>query len=225
MNQTILLVFAHPDDETFTCGGSIAHWAEDPTTRIILYCATRGEAGKTGNPPRCTQEELGDVRAAELDRAASILGINHLVLRDYGDGKLKDLQKGVLARDIKNILDQYTPQRVITFPPDGISGHPDHQAVHLATLEAMKGNYPNTQLFYSVIPESLARKFPRPIHGTPDKEITEKINVSPYRKVIMTALQQHQTQHLSIERVFPGVMEGKWEKLRRVEYFQQVDRN
>src|SRR5690606_818398 len=47
MSRTALLVFAHPDDETFTCGGSIARYADRKDTRIVLYCATRGEAGKT----------------------------------------------------------------------------------------------------------------------------------------------------------------------------------
>ena len=53
MSRTALLVFAHPDDETFTCGGSIARYADRKDTRIVLYCATRGEAGKTAGvcPP------------------------------------------------------------------------------------------------------------------------------------------------------------------------------
>lgn len=222
MNQTTLLVFAHPDDETFSCGGSIAQWAKDPGHHIILYCATRGEAGKRGDPPLCSPEKLGEVRTEELQRAADILGIDQVVMRDFPDGKLTDLPLNLLVEDLQKIISNYTPQTVITFPPHGISGHPDHKAIHLATVEAIRTGSVETKLLYSVIPDSMARHFTQPIYSTPDKDVSLEIDVSKERKTIMKALQQHRTQHLSIERVFPGVMDGKWDRIRNVEYFQEV---
>lgn len=222
MNQTTLLVFAHPDDETFSCGGSIAQWAKEPGHRIILYCATRGEAGKRGDPPLCPPEKLGEVRTAELQRAAAILGIDQVIMGDYPDGKMADLPSSHLVDDLQKIISNYTPQTVITFPPHGISGHPDHKAVHLATVEAIRTGSLETKLLYSVIPDSRARHFTQPIYSTPDQNVTLEIDVSKERKIIMKALQQHRTQHLSIERVFPGVMDGRWNHLHHVEYYQEV---
>jgi len=89
MSRTALLVFAHPDDETFTCGGSIARYADRKDTRIVLYCATRGEAGKTAGV--CPPEQLGDIRAEELKRAGKILGLDRIILRESrGRAGVKD---------------------------------------------------------------------------------------------------------------------------------------
>lgn len=222
MSRTALLVFAHPDDETFTCGGSIARYADQRDTRLILYCATRGEAGKTAGV--CAPEELGDTRTEELKRAGGILGLDRIILRDHGDGRLKDLPEGMLAEDIGAVIESTTPDVIVTFPPHGISGHPDHQAIQQATLRAVleSGRRKSLSLYYVAIPESVARAFRRPVHATEDQLITTVIDVSPYLQRIAEALRQHRTQKASIERVFPGVFTGDLSGLRREEYFQLV---
>jgi LmbE family N-acetylglucosaminyl deacetylase len=222
MINSILYVFAHPDDETFTCGGTIAKFASSGKTRQVLYCATHGEAGKTGNPPVCAPFELASTRAQELERAAHILGINELILRDFGDGKLQEHPLEVLVQDIFNILEQERPDLVITFPPSGISGHSDHKVIQQATLEAVRKTSFPTKLYYIVIPESIVHFSKRSVHTVPDEYVSMKIDVTAYRKQIAEALKQHRTQHLSIERVFPGVLEGKIDDLRTYEHFQLV---
>ncbi|OYD09743.1 PIG-L deacetylase family protein [Paludifilum halophilum] len=223
MAHHILFVYAHPDDETFSCGGTIARYAERPDVRISLYCATRGEAGSPGTPPLCRQDELGAFRARELESAAGILGIDHVLIRDYGDKKLKRMPEGSLSDDIEGVIHASKPDAVITFPPHGISGHPDHQAVQKATFQAIHRVDPDAKIrfYYTVIPESTASSA-SPVHRTPDHEVTTRIDVTPYRQTMMEALQQHRTQHVSIKRVFPGVLAGKWERLRTTEYFQAV---
>ncbi|GGE11111.1 PIG-L domain-containing protein [Marinithermofilum abyssi] len=220
-NRTLLWVFAHPDDESFACGGTIARYAANGW-RTVLYCATRGDAGSPGTPPLCTPEQLGDVRADELSRAARVLGLDRVILRDYGDGRLTQYPQNELTRDIRQVIREEKPEVVITFPAEGISGHPDHRVIHQATVKAVQGlSQCVPRLYFVVIPGSVGRKsVPFP---TPDDQVTHQIEVSPYREQIMRALQQHRTQHRSIERVFPGVMQGEWKSLRTREYYQAAN--
>jgi N-acetylglucosamine malate deacetylase 2 len=226
MTRTALLVFAHPDDETFTCGGTIAKYAKDPGVRIVLYCATRGEAGKVGDPPLCRPEELGGVRESELARAAEILGIDTVIQRDFGDGKLSQLPDDVLVKDILQVMEKVRPDVIVTFPPEGISGHADHRALHQAVVQAcdQAKNRLNFKLYYIVIPQSAVPEGGS-IYTTPDDAITTSVDVTAQRPAIMEALRQHRTQHLSIERVFPGVLAGDWQRLRTTEYYQLVMQN
>ena len=222
MSRTVLFVFAHPDDETFTCGGSIARYADQGDFNLILYCATRGEAGKTAGI--CRPEELGNVRAEELKRAGEILGLDNIILRDHGDGRLKELPEELLSGEIGSVIETAKPEVIITFPPHGISGHPDHQVIQRATLQAVLESDRRgcISLYYVAIPNSVARRIQRPIYPTDDDMITTVIDVTPYRQRIAEALRQHKTQKASIERVFPGVLDGNLDQLRRKEYFQRV---
>lgn len=220
MDKKILYVFAHPDDETFGCGGTIAHFRSQGA-RQVLYCATRGEAGKTGNPPVCKPEELADVRTLELQRAVEILGIDELILRDYGDGKLYEFPFEQLVQDIVDVLEKERPDRVITFPPSGISGHRDHKIIQQATLAAMRKIQFSTKLYYRVLPKSTINPLEPTVEG--DGNITDSFEISTYRPLIAEALRQHRSQHLSVDRVFPGLNEGRHDMLRTHEHYHLVD--
>lgn len=223
MKKKLMFIYAHPDDETFASGGTIARYARLSDCEIVLFCATRGEAGKTGNPPLCTREELGEVRSRELEGAAAVLGIDRVILRDYGDGRLAEVPFRQLVDEIAHQIRLEAPHAVVTFPPHGISGHPDHQVIQRATHEALAGMDDELKipLYYTVVPESDSNT--PGVHTTPLAEVTHRIDVAPFRKEIMNALQQYRTQHLSIQRVFPGVWEGDWKNLRRTEYYQIVN--
>src|SRR3954464_12196698 len=82
---TLLAVFAHPDDESYLCGGTLAHYAA-AGVRVALVGATRGEAGDTAVPPLATREPLPAVRAGELRAAAGLLGLAEVHLLGYEDG-------------------------------------------------------------------------------------------------------------------------------------------
>jgi LmbE family N-acetylglucosaminyl deacetylase len=204
--KRLSLVFAHPDDESFATGGIISKYAEEGVLVNVL-CATRGEAGSTGNPPICTTEELPLQREKELKEACTALGVNVLTLLNYND-KTLNLHEKELAGEIQSYLIAKKPDTIITFPPSGISGHPDHIAIQKATLEAVQSLDFPVQLYYVVIPESLVRSTNRQIHTVPDDEITEIIDIVPYKNKMAAALRAHLTQHQSIQRVFPGVWEG-----------------
>lgn len=201
MAETILYVFAHPDDETFGCGGTILHYSR-LGKRQTLYCATRGEAGKTGDPSVCKKEDLASVRTKELQSAIDILGIDALYLQDHPDGKLDQVPFQTLVSEIGEIIEREKPEKVITFPPSGITYHIDHQIIQQATYTAVKTISHTTSLYYIAIPESISFPKNHAVHSVPDEQITDRIDITPYRELIYQAASQHRTQHLSLEKIF-----------------------
>ncbi len=148
MTRSILACFAHPDDESFSVGGTIAHYASlgIPTT---LVCTTRGEAGKIADPALATKETLGEVREQELRCAASALGIQDVEILGYRDSGMEGAEDNnnpdayvmadrdeVVAR-LVGFIRSLKPEVVITFDPDGAYGHPDHIAIHHHTVAAV----------------------------------------------------------------------------------------
>ena len=110
----MLVILAHPDDESFAVGGTLARLAHQDV-QVVLLCATRGEAGIPGLTP----EEAGVIREQELRGAAIQLGITVHFL-GYMDGQLVDIDPSVIMELIKFWLDQIRPQVILTFGPDGV---------------------------------------------------------------------------------------------------------
>ena len=202
----VLFVFAHPDDESFSCGGTIVKLTKKGQT-VKLITATRGEAGSTGNPPLCAQEELGSVREKELRCAAEILGISDIFFLDYIDGTLKNVPIKILNKKILEIFTEEKPDIVITFNKEGGSRHPDHIQINKVTTQVF-GVYAekikkHVRLYYSDIPKSLLVKletlgtlytFFGKIKGTADEDITTIVDISETIEQKIKAFQCHQTQ-------------------------------
>jgi LmbE family N-acetylglucosaminyl deacetylase len=83
--RTILAVFAHPDDESLSCGGTLARLA-DAGARVVLLCASRGESGSVSDQALVAASDLGRVRSDELREAARTLGIADVLIYDHPDG-------------------------------------------------------------------------------------------------------------------------------------------
>ena len=131
----ILAVFAHPDDESFCAGGTLAKYAADGA-EIMVVSATRGDAGQIHDVRAATRRTLGQVRERELHLACKRLGVRHAVCLDYGDGTLNAVEPEALTRHVTRIVREFRPDVVITFGPDGAYGHPDHIAIGAATTIA-----------------------------------------------------------------------------------------
>jgi LmbE family N-acetylglucosaminyl deacetylase len=131
----LLGVFAHPDDECFCAGGTLARYVAAGAEAMVVS-ATRGEAGQIRDPHSATRRTLGAVRAGELAQACRRLGVQHAVCLDYGDGTLKDVDQWVLTREVAQIIRTFRPDVVLTFGEDGAYGHPDHIAIGRATTTA-----------------------------------------------------------------------------------------
>jgi LmbE family N-acetylglucosaminyl deacetylase len=134
----LMCIFAHPDDETLLgTGGLLAKYA-DEGVETHLICATKGERGWQGNPAENPgTEAMGQLRAGELQSAAKILGIREVSFLNYLDGELDQAEPAIAIAKIVMHLRRVRPQVVITFPPDGSYGHPDHIAISQLTSAAV----------------------------------------------------------------------------------------
>lgn len=136
MERHLLVVFPHPDDETFACGGTIASHAAAGTP-VTYLCATRGEMGRRmGKPAFATRESLPLLREQELRQACAALGIADLRLLGICDKTVEFLDPAALAARIGAVIDEVRPSLVLTFHPVH-GGHPDHCAVGAATVQAV----------------------------------------------------------------------------------------
>jgi LmbE family N-acetylglucosaminyl deacetylase len=133
---TILSVWAHPDDEAYLCGGIMA-MATAAGSRVVCVTATRGELGVT-DPERWPPEELPAIREAELAECLRILGVSEHHWLGYPDGGCAAIALADGAARIATIVEAVRPDTVLTFAPDGQTGHPDHIAVHYWTAEAVR---------------------------------------------------------------------------------------
>jgi len=179
----LLAVFAHPDDETFRCGGLLALLA-GRGVEVNLLTATRGEAGSCGDPPLCKAEDLAEVRERELQCACSTLGILPPVFLDYLDGNLAEVDEVEAVARITAIARELRPQVLLTWPADGLSGHLDHKAVSRWTSQVFKemeedAEAPNA-LYHLAVPQSVASVLNLTgLHAIPDEECSLTMVVLP----------------------------------------------
>jgi len=134
--RRLLGVFAHPDDEVFCAGGTMAR-AAAAGAEVMIVSATRGERGQIRDPAAATRRTLGAVRERELRAAAAELGVQSVQVLDYPDGTLQH-HRSSLGPAIAGIMRQFDPDTVITFGADGGYGHPDHVAISGLTTEAFR---------------------------------------------------------------------------------------
>ncbi len=147
-HRRLLAVFAHPDDETFGTGGTLAYYAQHGV-QVYLICATRGEVGQA--PPDLKGfRSTGEMREDELRCAAGILGLKAVYFLGYRDSGMpgspdNNHPQALAAQPMQAValvlaryLRELRPQVVITFDPIGGYRHPDHIAIHRATVEACR---------------------------------------------------------------------------------------
>ena len=193
-SANLLAIFAHPDDETFRCGGTLALLAQRGV-RVQVLTATRGQAGSRGNPPLCAPEELPAVRENELRCACSVLGIQPPILLDYQDGQLAEADPEQLAAQILQIVKETRPQVMLTFGADGLSGHPDHIAIGFAAAEAFRRADDVSALYTLAVPRSLVKSLGmKQIRAVPDEAIALKVDISAVWDAKMSAIRCHCTQ-------------------------------
>ncbi|MDZ7676286.1 MAG: PIG-L family deacetylase [Acidimicrobiales bacterium] len=125
---TILGVWAHPDDEAYLMAGT-AMRAMDRGVRVTCVTATAGEAGETADEERWPQARLAEIRRQEMADSLAVLGIDDHEWLHLPDGALAsiDPQHGVDL--VTAAIDRVRPDTILTFGPDGMTGHPDHVTV------------------------------------------------------------------------------------------------
>ncbi len=145
--HTLLAVLAHPDDESFGMGGTLALYAARGVD-VHLVCATRGEVGEVDDLKGYAS--IAELREAELRCAAGILGLKGVHFLDYRDSGMEGSPDNKhpqalaaqpldeVAAKIVRYIRQLQPQVVLTFDPIGGYRHPDHIAIHNATVRAFE---------------------------------------------------------------------------------------
>lgn len=123
----IMGIWAHPDDETFEVGG-IMHMAVTQGSRVLCVTATKGEAG-IQDESRWPAATLSETRARELQLALQELGIDEHHWLGYADGACDRVDEQEVVPQLIELIEQFRPDTILTFPPDGVTGHPDHKAV------------------------------------------------------------------------------------------------
>lgn len=197
--RRVLCVFAHPDDEVFGPGGTIALWAKQGA-QIYLLCMTHGENGDGPHPKKTAL-----IRSWELKTSAKILGVKTVEFLDFPDGHIgnSDLQKLEVA--ITRRVRSFQPDTLLTFNLNGVSGHLDHIAVASAVTQSFKKTKIAKLLYYFTVPKAISRLnadyfiyFP---DGPDPTDMDEVIDVSSVWDIRIKAMEQHQSQEKDVEAV------------------------
>lgn len=229
----VVFVFAHPDDESFTCGGTIAKLSKKGINSVLIT-ATRGEEGQLGSPPITTQEKLPEVRTQELKKAANLLGIRKIHFLTHRDGSLHTVPAKVLSEEISTILMYEKPTIIVTFNKDGGSKHPDHICISKCTTKAFKKyaqlSKQPVKLYYTATPRTLLKKiekegkahypFGKP-RGVSTKNITTSISITDVLDIKVQAMKAHVTQHQDVNRYLQRMNHQEFQ----FEFFQLVQEN
>ena len=218
----VVCFFAHPDDEAFGSGGTLAELVRKGH-QVANVCATNGDVGEISDPSLATPENLWKVRQGELRAAMQITGVpdvRFLGYRDSGmDGtddnenptSLFQADVSKVQSQIADIIDELQPDMVITHDPTGGYGHPDHVTVHqhvTSVIDSMGTNRPH--LYYVCFPKSNFRKLWQQMTetgitppfakdlldeiGSPDDYMTTVRDVTDYVEIKKASLACHQTQ-------------------------------
>ena len=196
---TILVVSAHPDDETLFSGGTLAMYAQKGHDIFILE-TTRGEGGEVGEPPLTTRENLAAFREQEVRQAARILGVRDIFFLPYIDPYMEingiarriDAPLADFAAAIETYVQKIDPDLVITHGSNGEYGHPQHIYTHRATRLALHSGRPSTALMsWSAWHAPSERE--RILNKDDHADIISDIR--PWHDIKVAAALCHKTQH------------------------------
>ena len=204
--SNIACVFAHPDDEAFGPGGTIAKLAKN--NHIEIICCTDGNHQEKG---------LKSIRDKELLASAEILGVKHVHFLDFVDGELSNNKYAQLAQAIKAQLDELAPEKVITFDPNGVSGHLDH----IAVTSVINWLFPKLdylkKVLYFTNPRRLTDKISDYFVYFPDgrlrTEVNEITDISDVWETKVKAMRAHVSQKADCDWIlaaFNGLPKEDW---------------
>ncbi len=210
-SPSLLLIFAHPDDESFVCGGTVA-LATSAGIPVFLITATPGDAGRSGELA-VSGEELGTVRVRELADACAFLGIREHVMLGYGDGRLGEAPFDEAVGRVVELIRRWRPSVAVTFGREGGSNaHRDHRAIcriataavlaasdpraYAGSAEQADGAHAVSKLYYAT-----ARRGAVARGGEPFDAPTTRVDISSVVDRKMAAFALHRTQATLLPRL------------------------
>ena len=219
---TVLALFAHPDDEAFGSGGTLAGLVRKGH-EVTVVCVTNGDVGEISDPALATPENLWQVRQEELRQAMEVTGIQDVRFLGYRDSGMQDTpdnenpsslfqaEPSKVEAQIAALMEELSPDIVFTHDPTGGYGHPDHIIVYERTtsvVESMGQNRPH--LYFVCFPRGNFRKLWQEMVdagitppfaaealesiGSPDDYVTTVKDVSAYVDIKQESLRCHRTQ-------------------------------
>jgi LmbE family N-acetylglucosaminyl deacetylase len=210
---TILGVWAHPDDETYLAAGLMAD-AVRRGDRVVCITATRGEGGSL-DEERWPPETMGAVREAELMRCFDLLGVTEHHWLDLVDVDMETPLADEGYEKVRAIMAEVRPDTVLTFGPDGMTGHAGHASVcDWATRAAAEAGAPGTAVHYATATPEWADEFV-PIYnrfdvfrpGTPPVTPVEDLSINlilppDLLELKLAAIQEHESQVWAMVEAF-----------------------
>jgi len=221
----LLCVHAHPDDEALFTAGVMARYASEGVRSVLVTC-TDGSLGfapdGTGpQDPGHDRDLVAKARRVELERSASLLGVDRLELLGYHDSGMvgwpqNDEEGAFIRQDLDEVaariavvIDEERPQVVVTYDANGFYGHPDHIFTHRATMAAVAASDSVEKLYFPAVPASMLQGFldlaveagmtlpewlEAPDWGTPDELVATEVDCTPWVRVKHAALAAHASQ-------------------------------
>lgn len=245
--RSLLLVHAHPDDESIGTGATMAKYAAEGA-RVTLVTCTLGEMGEIIPPDlrHLLPDELGQHRIVELDRACAALGVaDHRFLG--GEGRYRDSgMMGLPDNDdprsfwqanvdeaaslLTDILDEVAADVIVTYDANGFYGHPDHIQAHRVAWRAHEMTGRKAKFYATALPKSVlaeARKLPEdswfvretdPSLGVPDDQVTTEIDAAKYLTAKLDAMRAHETQ-ITVDGEYFALSNEIGQRVLATEYF------
>ena len=250
VERSLLLVHAHPDDESIGTGATMAKYAAEGA-RVTLVTCTLGELGEIIPPDlrHLFPDELGQHRIVELDRACRALGVeDHRFLG--GEGRYRDSgmmglpdnddprcfwQAGVeeAAGVLAKIIEEVAADVIVTYDANGFYGHPDHIQAHRVTQRAHELTGGAARLYATAMPRSVlatAVELPEDSWfvksrdlsvGIPDDQVTTEIDAARYLDAKRNAMRAHETQ-ITVDGDYFALSNELGQRILATEYYTQL---
>jgi N-acetyl-1-D-myo-inositol-2-amino-2-deoxy-alpha-D-glucopyranoside deacetylase len=250
VERSLLLVHAHPDDESIGTGATMAKYAAEGA-RVTLVTCTLGELGEIIPPDlrHLFPDELGQHRIVELDRACAALGVaDHRFLggegqyRDSGMMGLPDnddprcfWQANVdeAADALAKVIDEVAADVIVTYDADGFYGHPDHIQAHRVTRRAHELTGGAAKLYATAMPRSvLERAVQLPEDSwfmkngdlsvaVADDQVSTEIDGTEYLDAKRAAMRAHETQ-ITVDGDFFALSNELGQRILGREYYTRL---
>lgn len=209
-------IFAHPDDEAFGPGGTLA--LEAQSAEVYIICITNGDAvlGTVAE-----QKKLGRIRKKELQKSCEMLGVKKVFFLGYHDGSLNHNLYHEIADKLKKLLEELQPDTLMTFEPRGVSGHIDHIVASMVTSFVFhKLPYIHTLMYYcnrDAMRQLMKDYFIYMPQGYKEHEVQKIVDTSAVWDTKVQAMNMHKSQQHDIDRIL-----GMSQQLPKEEYFLVV---
>ena len=209
-----MVLFAHPDDAEFMCGGTVARWSRNGT-EVHYVSITDGSAGS--NEPGVTREQMRPIREREQRAAAEVLGVAGVTFLGEVDGHLEvnlDTRRKV-CREVRrlrpDVIVAPDPQRL--WSGTGYINHSDHKAAGALALSAVMPDSPTRLMFTELLDEGL-EPFEVPALWLVSQEADTFVDITETMQLKLEALRRHESQ---------GTAESEpWVRLRAEETAAQA---